>query len=175
MAVLSELRYSLTRFGKIFSVLLALVLFAFVSAARFPDFSLYQILRPARNPASFDLSVMMGHPDDVSVSLARRRLTRGLVLPRIARRPCDRCLPRLPVAARGCAHAGDGASGSPIQRLPIRLRRARHEPGNAQRSAMSETAELRVGRRGAGHAAMTSTSSISGSGAWTWAGTPRSK
>ena len=62
MPVLSELRYSFTRFGKIFSVLLALVLFAFVSAVSISGFLLYQVLRPPRSAAPFDLSVMMGHP-----------------------------------------------------------------------------------------------------------------
>jgi len=62
MPVLSELRYSFTRFGKIFSVLLALVLFAFVSSASVSGFLLYEVLRPPRNAAPLDLSVMMGRP-----------------------------------------------------------------------------------------------------------------
>lgn len=69
MPVLSELRYSFTRFGKIFSVLLALVLFAFVSSASVSGFLLYQVLRPPRNAAPFDLSVMMGRPTTFSFHL----------------------------------------------------------------------------------------------------------
>lgn len=69
MAVLSELRDLFTRFGKIFSVLLALVLFAFVASASVSGFLLYQALRPPRNAAPFDLSVMMGHPTTFSFGL----------------------------------------------------------------------------------------------------------
>ncbi len=70
MPVLSELRDSFTRFGKIFSVLLALVLFAFVSAASVSGFLLYQVLRPPLSAAPFDLSVMMGHPTTFPFHLA---------------------------------------------------------------------------------------------------------
>jgi pimeloyl-ACP methyl ester carboxylesterase len=70
MPVLSELRYSFTRFGKIFSVLLALVLFAVVSSASVSGFLLYQVLRPPRNAAPFDLGVMMGHPTTFTFHLA---------------------------------------------------------------------------------------------------------
>jgi pimeloyl-ACP methyl ester carboxylesterase len=62
MAVLSELRYPTTRLAKAFSALLALLLFVLISISTISGFLLYQILRPARNAASFDLSVMMGHP-----------------------------------------------------------------------------------------------------------------
>ena len=62
MAVLSELRYPTTRLAKVFSGFLALLLFAIISVSTISGFLLYQTLRPARNHASFDLSVMMGHP-----------------------------------------------------------------------------------------------------------------
>jgi len=62
MAVLSELRYPTTRLAKIFSGLLAVFLFAVVSIGIVSGFLLYQILKPARAPNTFDLSVMMGHP-----------------------------------------------------------------------------------------------------------------
>jgi pimeloyl-ACP methyl ester carboxylesterase len=62
MAVLSELRYPTTRIAKVISALLALVLFFVVSVATISGFLLYQILRPPRSPASYDLSVMMGQP-----------------------------------------------------------------------------------------------------------------
>jgi pimeloyl-ACP methyl ester carboxylesterase len=70
MAVLSELRYPTTRLAKLLSSLLALILFAFVSIAMISGFLLYQILRPARSPATFDLTVMMGHPSAVSFPVA---------------------------------------------------------------------------------------------------------
>jgi pimeloyl-ACP methyl ester carboxylesterase len=69
MAVLSELRYPTTRIAKIFSVTLALVLFAFVSIATISGILLYQVLRPARNPSNIDLNVMMGHPTTFSINL----------------------------------------------------------------------------------------------------------
>ncbi|HEY6905231.1 MAG TPA: alpha/beta fold hydrolase [Candidatus Acidoferrales bacterium] len=70
MPVLSELRYFFTRFGKIFSVLLALVLFVFVSSASVSGFLLYQVLHPPRSAAPFDLSVMMGRPTTFSFQVA---------------------------------------------------------------------------------------------------------
>ena len=68
MAVLSELRYPTTRLAKLLSSLLALLLFAFLMVAAVSAFLLYEILHPARTPASFDLSVMMGHPTTFSFS-----------------------------------------------------------------------------------------------------------
>jgi pimeloyl-ACP methyl ester carboxylesterase len=62
MAVLSELRYPTTRLAKVFSGLLAIFLFAFVSVATISGFLLYQLLKPARTPSTVDLTVMMGHP-----------------------------------------------------------------------------------------------------------------
>jgi pimeloyl-ACP methyl ester carboxylesterase len=70
MAVFSELRYPTTRLAKLLSSLLAIVLFAFVSLALISGFLLYQMLRPARSPATFDLTVMMGHPSAVSFPIA---------------------------------------------------------------------------------------------------------
>jgi pimeloyl-ACP methyl ester carboxylesterase len=69
MAVLSELRYPTTRLAKFFSGLLALILFAIVSVATISGFLLYQILKPTRTPATFDLNVMMGHPTAFSFTL----------------------------------------------------------------------------------------------------------
>jgi pimeloyl-ACP methyl ester carboxylesterase len=70
MAVLSELRYPTTRLAKVFSALLALILFGFVSISAVSGFLLYHILRPVRSTASFDLSVMMGHPSTYSFPVA---------------------------------------------------------------------------------------------------------
>ena len=62
MAVLSELRYPTTRLAKVFSGLLAIILFGFVSIASVSGFLVYQILKPSRTPSSVDITVMMGHP-----------------------------------------------------------------------------------------------------------------
>src|SRR6202047_5678035 len=70
MPVFSELRYPTTRLAKLLSSLLAIVLFAFVAITIIAGFLLYQILRPARSPATFDLTVMMGHPSAVSFPVA---------------------------------------------------------------------------------------------------------
>ena len=69
MAVLSELRYPTTRLAKVFSGLLALILFGIVSIGTISCFLLYEILKPARTPAAFDLNVMMGHPTTFSFTL----------------------------------------------------------------------------------------------------------
>jgi len=47
---------------KLLSALLAIALFGVVAIATISGFLLYQVLHPARTPASFDLNVMMGHP-----------------------------------------------------------------------------------------------------------------
>lgn len=66
MAVLSELRYPTTRPAKIFSGLLAILLFIVVSIGIVSGFLLYQILKPAKSANTFDLGVMMGHPTSFS-------------------------------------------------------------------------------------------------------------
>jgi pimeloyl-ACP methyl ester carboxylesterase len=66
MSILSELRYPTTPFAKAISGLLAILLFAFFGATVIAGFLLHQILKPSRNPATFDLNVMMGHPSTVS-------------------------------------------------------------------------------------------------------------
>jgi pimeloyl-ACP methyl ester carboxylesterase len=66
MAVLSELRYPTTRPAKVVSALLAIILFGFVSIAVVSGYLLYQILKPSRTTSSYDLNVMMGHPNPFS-------------------------------------------------------------------------------------------------------------
>lgn len=81
MAVLSELRYPTTRLAKVFSGLLALILFAIVSVATISAYLLYQILKPPRNPATLDLSTMMGHPTTFSITLADGTQREGWFFP----------------------------------------------------------------------------------------------
>jgi pimeloyl-ACP methyl ester carboxylesterase len=69
MAVLSELRYPTTRLAKVFSGVLAVILFIIVSLCVISGTLLYQILKPARTSATFDLNVMMGHPTSFSFSV----------------------------------------------------------------------------------------------------------
>ena len=69
MAVLSELRYPTTTFSKLVSSTLALVLLVLVALVSISGVLLYQVLKPPKNIASFDLSVMMGHPSEVRFSL----------------------------------------------------------------------------------------------------------
>ncbi len=80
MAALSD-RYPTSRLAKVFSGLLALLFFAVVSVSTVSGFLLYQILRPARNPATFDLSVMMGHPATFSFPLAGGGTREGWLFP----------------------------------------------------------------------------------------------
>jgi pimeloyl-ACP methyl ester carboxylesterase len=81
MPVLSELRYPTTRLGKVLSGLLALILFGFVAISTVSGFLLYQMIRPARTPTSFDLTVMMGHPTTFSFSLADGTTREGWFFP----------------------------------------------------------------------------------------------
>jgi len=81
MPVLSELRSPTTRIAKVVSAFLALVLFAVVSVATISGFLLYQILRPARSPASFDLNVMMGQPSAFSFAVPGGPDREGLFFP----------------------------------------------------------------------------------------------
>jgi pimeloyl-ACP methyl ester carboxylesterase len=81
MAVLSELRYPTTRLAKIFSGLLALIVFGFVAISTVSGFLIYQMVRPARTPTSFDLTVMMGHPTAFSFPLADRSTRDGWFFP----------------------------------------------------------------------------------------------
>jgi pimeloyl-ACP methyl ester carboxylesterase len=81
MAVLSELRYPTTRLAKIFSGLLALILFGFVAISTVSGFLLYQMIRPARTPTAFDLTVMMGHPTTLSFPLLDGSTREGWFFP----------------------------------------------------------------------------------------------
>jgi pimeloyl-ACP methyl ester carboxylesterase len=56
-------------------------MFALVSISTVSGFLLYQILRPARNPATFDLSVMMGHPATFLFQLANGTTREGWLFP----------------------------------------------------------------------------------------------
>jgi pimeloyl-ACP methyl ester carboxylesterase len=62
MAARSNSRFSISSLAKLLSGLLAIVLFLFVSVAAVAGFLVYQIVRPSRAAASYDLTVMMGHP-----------------------------------------------------------------------------------------------------------------
>jgi pimeloyl-ACP methyl ester carboxylesterase len=64
-----------------FSGFLALLLFAIVSISTISGFLLYQILKPARTPATFDLSVMMGHPATFSFQVAGGATREGWLFP----------------------------------------------------------------------------------------------
>jgi pimeloyl-ACP methyl ester carboxylesterase len=81
MAVLAELRYPTTRIAKVLSGLFALVLFCFVAIASVSGFLLYQMIRPARTPTSFDLTVMMGHPMTFSFPLPNGTNREGWFFP----------------------------------------------------------------------------------------------
>jgi len=81
MAIVSELRYPTTRLAKVFSGLLALLFFALVSISAVSGFLLYQILHPPRNPVTFDLNFMMGHPTTFSFPVAGGAKRDGLFFP----------------------------------------------------------------------------------------------
>jgi len=81
MAALSNLRYPISRLAKFLSGLLAIVLFLFVSVATVAGFLVYQIIRPSRAPASYDLSVMMGHPLALSFPIPSGVAREGFFFP----------------------------------------------------------------------------------------------
>jgi pimeloyl-ACP methyl ester carboxylesterase len=70
MAVLAELRYPTTRIAKVFSALLALLLFVFVAISSVSGYLIFQALRPPRATSSVNLDIMMGHPETFSFQLA---------------------------------------------------------------------------------------------------------
>jgi pimeloyl-ACP methyl ester carboxylesterase len=81
MAALPENRNPRARIAKLLSGILAIVIFAGVSISTVSGFLLYQILKPARNPATFDLSVMMGHPTTFSFALPGGAQREGWLFP----------------------------------------------------------------------------------------------
>ena len=66
MARLSDLRSGLARVAKAFSIILALILFGFISVATISGFLVYQALHPARSSSAINLGLMMGHPTTFS-------------------------------------------------------------------------------------------------------------
>ena len=79
--VISDSRHPTSRISKILSILFALVVFAFVSVSTVSGYLLYETLKPARNPASFDLSVMMGHPTTFSFTAPGGAQREGWLFP----------------------------------------------------------------------------------------------
>lgn len=79
--VISDSRHPTSRISKILSILFALVVFALVSISTISGYLLYEILKPARNPASFDLSVMMGHPTTFSFTAPGGAQREGWLFP----------------------------------------------------------------------------------------------
>jgi pimeloyl-ACP methyl ester carboxylesterase len=88
MAFLSELRYPNTRLAKVFSGLLALLLFGLVTIFSISSFLLYEILRPVKSPAStFNIDTMIGHPSLFSFSLAGGAMREGWFFPGLREAP----------------------------------------------------------------------------------------
>src|SRR5579863_7602737 len=81
MAVLSELRHPTTKISKLLSIIVALAIFALISVSTISGYLLYQTLKPARNPAQFDLSVMMGHPATFSFTIPGGAQREGWLFP----------------------------------------------------------------------------------------------
>jgi pimeloyl-ACP methyl ester carboxylesterase len=87
MAVLSQLRARITRLRDVFTGILVLLVFGLLSVSTVSGFLLYQILRPARTPANFDLNVMMGHPTAFSFSAGDGATREGWFFPGLRRAP----------------------------------------------------------------------------------------
>jgi pimeloyl-ACP methyl ester carboxylesterase len=67
--------------AKMLTSLLAIALFVFVAVAAVSGFLVYQIVRPQRVAASYDLSVMMGHPVTMSFPVAGGGSREGFFFP----------------------------------------------------------------------------------------------
>jgi pimeloyl-ACP methyl ester carboxylesterase len=67
--------------AKMLTSLLAIALFVFVAVAAVSGFLVYQIVRPQRVAASYDLSVMMGHPVTLSFPVAGGGSREGFFFP----------------------------------------------------------------------------------------------
>jgi pimeloyl-ACP methyl ester carboxylesterase len=81
MAARSNSRFPVAGLAKLISGLLAIVLFFFVSTAAVAGFLVYQIIRPSRAAASYDLSVMMGHPVTLSFPIPGGASREGFFFP----------------------------------------------------------------------------------------------
>jgi len=87
MTVLSKLRSRGKQFSELFTGLLVLAVFVLLSVSMVSGFLLYQILRPARTPANFDLNVMMGHPQTFSFPVSDGSKREGWFFPGLRRAP----------------------------------------------------------------------------------------
>lgn len=61
-----DLRHALAGFVRILTLILTLLVFVALTIVSLSGFLVYQIVHPARNPAAFDLNLMMGHPETFS-------------------------------------------------------------------------------------------------------------
>jgi pimeloyl-ACP methyl ester carboxylesterase len=78
---LPNLHFPNLSIAKMLSSLLAIALFVFVAVAAVAGFLVYQIVRPQRVAASYDLSVMMGHPVTMSFPVAGGGSREGFFFP----------------------------------------------------------------------------------------------
>jgi pimeloyl-ACP methyl ester carboxylesterase len=81
MAALPNLHFPNLSVAKLLSSVLAIALFLFVAVAAVSGFLVYQIVRPQRAAASYDLSVMMGHPVTMSFPVAGGGSREGFFFP----------------------------------------------------------------------------------------------
>ena len=81
MNIIAKIRKPSKRFSEIVTGVLVLAVFGWLSISTVSGFLLYQILRPARTPANFDLNVMMGHPTTFSFPLADGSSREGWFFP----------------------------------------------------------------------------------------------
>ena len=81
MAALSKFRFPTVSLAKLISGLLAIVLFLVISVGTVAGFLVYQILRPSRAAASYDLGVMMGHPVTFSFPVTAGGTREGFFFP----------------------------------------------------------------------------------------------
>jgi pimeloyl-ACP methyl ester carboxylesterase len=81
MTVLSELRYPTTRSAKLFTAILALVLFLFLGTSIISGILLFQVVRPSRSPSGLEVSALLGQASAVSFNVPGGAAREGWFFP----------------------------------------------------------------------------------------------
>jgi pimeloyl-ACP methyl ester carboxylesterase len=87
MTVFSELRYPTTRSAKLFTAILALVLFFFLGTAIISAFLLFQVVRPSRSPSGLDVNALLGQASAISFNVPGGAAREGWFFPGVRGAP----------------------------------------------------------------------------------------
>ena len=87
MALISQLRYPTTRYAKLITASLALLVFALLAAITLSAFLLLRILSPVQNRADIDTKGFPGHPEAVSFAVPGVGIREGWFFPGLRTAP----------------------------------------------------------------------------------------